>query len=264
MTKITKNNLGKKLAKYGALSLAIAGVADATGQVIYTDVDPDFVGGLTDSFAIDFDGDAVDDVTILQSNNGNYELVQANTINNNGVVANSNGYLYASNLSYGTPIDGALTFYSGGASFCAGGGYTGSAFCGTGEGYLGVQFHIGGALHFGWVRVDIADSSNFTVLGYAYEATADGTIDAGDEGTLGVEDQAFEAFSYFVDSNKILNLSSVNPMEGILVHNVLGQQVINQKLSSTVETIDLSALKSGLYLATVSIEGVRKTIKFVR
>jgi hypothetical protein len=263
MTKITKNSLGKKLAKYGALSLAIAGVADATGQVIYTDIDPDFVGGLGDSFAIDFDGDTFDDVTILQSNNGNYELVQANTTGPNGVVANSNGYLYASNLAYGTPIDGALTFYSGGASFCAGVGYAGSAFCGEGEAYLGVRFDVSGDTHYGWVRVDIADSSNFTVLGYAFEATPDTAINAGDEGTLGLGDQNFNDFNYFVSENR-LNLSAATAMEQVTIHNVLGQQVMDRQLSSRSEIIDIAELKSGIYLATVSIEGTRKTIKFVR
>lgn len=265
MTKITKNNFGKRLAKYGALSLAIAGVADAAGQVVYTDVDPDFVGGLGDSFAIDFDNDGVDDVTILQSNNGNYELVQANTVGPNGVVANSNGYLYASNLSYGTPIGAALTFYSGGASFCAGVGYAGSAFCGEGEGYLGVRFDAGGGTtHYAWVRVDIADSSNFTVLDYAFESTPDTAINAGDVGSLGIGDQAFDAFSYLVDSNKVLNLSSTNQMESLVIHNILGQQVLEQQLSSTSEAIDVSSLRSGLYLATVTIDGIRKTVKFVR
>lgn len=33
MKKNTSTKLSKKLAKYGALSLAIAGVADATGQI---------------------------------------------------------------------------------------------------------------------------------------------------------------------------------------------------------------------------------------
>ncbi|MBT8182874.1 MAG: T9SS type A sorting domain-containing protein [Eudoraea sp.] len=264
MTKITKNNLSKRIAKYGALSLAIAGVADATGQVVYTDVDPDFVGGLGDSFAIDFDGDSVDDLTILQSNNGNYELVQANTVGPNGVVANSNGYLYASNLAYGTPIDGGLTFYSGGASFCAGVGYLGSAFCGTGEGYLGVRFDAGGGTtHYAWVRVDIGDSSNFIVLDYAFEATPDTAIDAGDQGSLGLGDQAFNDFNYFISENR-LNLSAATAMEQLTIHNILGQQVIERQLSSTSEVIDIAALKSGIYLATVSIEGTRKTIKFVR
>ena len=41
MKKITPQKLSKKLAQYGALSMAIAGVADANGQIVYTDITPD-------------------------------------------------------------------------------------------------------------------------------------------------------------------------------------------------------------------------------
>ncbi|PHS68449.1 MAG: hypothetical protein COB12_00950 [Flavobacterium sp.] len=263
MKKITKTSFGKKLAKYGALSLAIAGVADATGQVIYTDIDPDFVGGLGDSIGIDFDNDGTDDVTILQSNNGNYELVTANTAAPNGVVANSNGYLYASNLSYGASINSFNSFYSGSASFCAGVGYTGSAFCGLGEGYLGVKFEIAGATHYGWVRVDIADSSNFTVIDFAYESMAGETILAGD-GVLGVNDNSFNNFSYYVDANNALNLKTDLQFENITIFSISGQQVINQKLSSNEGTISISNLQQGVYIARVSIEGNTKTFKIIK
>ncbi|WP_432412874.1 T9SS type A sorting domain-containing protein [Rasiella sp. SM2506] len=264
MSKITKNNFGKKLAKYGALSLAIAGVADATGQVVYTDVDPDFVGGMGDSFAIDFNADGTDDIQVLQSNNGNYELVQALPAAGNGVIAASNaGYLYASNLADGTAIDGSGAFGSFG-SFCAGPGYTGSQFCGTGVGLIGVQFDAAGNTHYGWVRVDIADSSNFTVLGYAFESTPDTAIAAGDEGSpLGVNEQAFANFDFFV-SNEQLNLSAANAMNNVTVFSILGQQVVNQKLSGTNETVNVSALSTGIYVAKVSIDGAVKTIKFAK
>ena len=164
MTKITKKDFGKKLSKYGALSLAIAGVADATGQVVFTDVDPDFVGGLGDSFAIDFNDDGTDDIQVLQSNNGNYELVQALPTAGNGVIAASNGgYLYASNLAEGAVIDASGAFGSFG-SFCAGVGYTGSQFCGAGEGFIGVQFDVAGATHYGWVKASAEDSSSKVLL----------------------------------------------------------------------------------------------------
>jgi len=264
MKKITKNEFRKKLAKYGALSIAIAGVADATGQVIYTDIDPDFVGGLGSSIGIDFDNDGTDDVTILQSNNGNYELVQANSPAGNGVVANNNGYLYASNLSYSAPINNGLSFYSGGASFCAGVGYAGSAFCGTGEGLLGAKFDIGGETHYGWVRVDILDSSNFTVLDYAYESTAGGEILAGVIPPLAIDDFSSNNFDYFVDANNQLNLKANSPMENVQLVNILGQVVIDQRLANTNEIIDISALKSGIYIASISINGNTKAVKIIR
>ncbi|MBK5213480.1 MAG: T9SS type A sorting domain-containing protein [Flavobacteriaceae bacterium] len=264
MKKITKNNLSKRLAQYGALSLAIAGVADASGQIIYTDVNPDFVGGLTDSFAVDFDGGSVNDVTIIQSNNGNYELVKAMPYSTNGVLAASNGgYFYASNIAYGTPIDAGAGAFRSFGSFCAGVGYAGSQFCGAGPGYIGVQFDLSGSTHYGWVRVDIADSSNFIVMDFAYESTPDMAINAGDKGPLGVGEQMFEGFKYYVTNNQ-LNLSANTAMEKVVLHNMLGQQIVSQKLNSSSETINLSGLQAGVYIATVSIEGASKTFRIVK
>ena len=40
MNKTTSENLSKRLKHYGALSLALAGLVDANGQIIYTPVDP--------------------------------------------------------------------------------------------------------------------------------------------------------------------------------------------------------------------------------
>ena len=50
MKKTTSSKLSKQLAKYGALTAAILGVADASGQIVYTDVTPDFAGGGGDEF----------------------------------------------------------------------------------------------------------------------------------------------------------------------------------------------------------------------
>jgi hypothetical protein len=266
MTKITKTNFGKRLAKYGALSLAIAGVADSTGQVVYTDVDPDFVGGMGDSFAIDFDGDGNDDVTILQSNNGNYELVQANAGAGGNGVANfdaMNAYVYAANIAEGAEIDDSLTFASFG-SMCAGPGYTGSQFCGVGASFTGIEFSAAGNTHYGWVRVDVLDSSNFTVLDYGFNATPDTVIEAGDEGELGTDDQQFNGFTYFVDASSQLNLIAATEMSNITIFDIAGKQVISQKLSNINAQINLNSLNTGVYIANIAIDGASKSFKIVK
>ena len=63
MKKITPQKLSKRLTQYGALSLAIAGVADASGQIIYTDINPD-IGGAGVTYQLDIDNDATPDFTI--------------------------------------------------------------------------------------------------------------------------------------------------------------------------------------------------------
>lgn len=80
---------------------------------------------------------------------------------------------------------------------------------------------------------------------------------------LGVNDAIFNGFNYFIANNQ-LNLSANTSMEKIALYNMLGQQVVLQKLSSNKETVELSGLQSGVYIATVSINGASKTFKIVK
>ncbi len=82
--------------------------------------------------------------------------------------------------------------------------------------------------------------------------------------TLSVGDNVFEGFKYFVDADSQLRLSANLPLESLRLYNVLGQEVISQKLSDINETISLSALNTGVYIASVSINGVNKTFKIVK
>lgn len=83
------------------------------------------------------------------------------------------------------------------------------------------------------------------------------------DGVLAVGDNVLEGFKYFVSNNE-LNLSSNNSMENVSLYNILGQQVVSQKLSSNNETVNLSGLQSGVYIATVSIDGAVKSFKIVK
>ncbi|MGX1024724.1 T9SS type A sorting domain-containing protein [Psychroflexus sp. MBR-150] len=82
--------------------------------------------------------------------------------------------------------------------------------------------------------------------------------------TLSTQD--FEAlnFNYFVDAQNNLNLSANQAFDQIKLHNLLGQQVLNQKLSAQDERIDLNALTSGVYLAQVQINDATKTFKIIK
>lgn len=80
---------------------------------------------------------------------------------------------------------------------------------------------------------------------------------------LGVNDVAFQGFNYFITNNQ-LNLSANTSMEKVALYNMLGQEVVSQKLNNTNETIELSGLQSGIYIATVSIDGASKSFKIVK
>lgn len=81
---------------------------------------------------------------------------------------------------------------------------------------------------------------------------------------LSVADQTFNGFNYFVDADNRLNLSANTPMESVKLFNILGQQVVAQKLNNTDASINISSLKTGVYIATVAIDGVSKSFKIVK
>lgn len=84
------------------------------------------------------------------------------------------------------------------------------------------------------------------------------------EGSLGTDSEAFESFSYFVDANNRLNLNANTTLENVTLTNVLGQQVISQKLTTSSEVVDMSSLTRGMYIATVTMDGAKKSFKVIK
>jgi hypothetical protein len=82
--------------------------------------------------------------------------------------------------------------------------------------------------------------------------------------TLSVDVFESSNFDYFVDSRNMLNLSANQSFEQIYLHNLLGQQVLSQKLNASEEMIDLNSLNSGVYLAQVQLNGSNKTFKIIK
>jgi hypothetical protein len=82
--------------------------------------------------------------------------------------------------------------------------------------------------------------------------------------TLSIDEFDSSNFNYFVDAQNYLNLSANKQLQNLSIHNLLGQEVLNQKLSSQNETVNLNALTSGVYLAKVQINGASKTFKVMK
>jgi len=81
---------------------------------------------------------------------------------------------------------------------------------------------------------------------------------------LSIGDNLFNDFTYYVDSYNTLNLNANTSLESVQLYNVLGQQVVSQKLSNSNETISLASFETGIYVAKVSIDGNTKTFKIIK
>jgi len=275
MKKTTSKNLSKRLVQYGALSAAALGVADAAGQVVYVDIDPDQVLNVGDAFDLD----------MLDSGSVNFEFKNPDGLGNGNaaivfpssggafVGITAGGYEYPALLAEGDIIDGASGYTTPGVRGdlnyygCA---YSNSQWCNTVvDGYLGVRFQNltgGGTTHYGWVRLDtdVNGTNIMTIKDFAFNATPDEGIAAGDQGVLSVGENNFDGFGYLVDANSNLVLKSAQPMDQIVLHNILGQEVMRRALGTTQESISMANLETGMYIATVTIEGQSKSLKVVK
>src|SRR5690606_26140771 len=102
MKKTTSKNLTKQLSKYSALVAAIGGVADASGQIVYTDIDSDFSGTANSEYLLDLNNDGTDDFRI----------------HNDLSSFSSSGYTYLYNNLFISPLQpGNEVLGSGGATF---------------------------------------------------------------------------------------------------------------------------------------------------
>jgi len=85
------------------------------------------------------------------------------------------------------------------------------------------------------------------------------------DGNLSITDNEINGFNYFYSpQSQNLTIKANEAFTGINIFNVLGQQVISKNLSSTNEVINLSSLKTGVYIANVTANGQKVTFKLVK
>ena len=80
---------------------------------------------------------------------------------------------------------------------------------------------------------------------------------------LSIEDNLFNNFNHYITNNNLV-MSASSSLENIQLYNLLGQEVFSKSLSNTNETINISSLDTGIYIAKVSIQGKSKSFKIVK
>lgn len=81
-----------------------------------------------------------------------------------------------------------------------------------------------------------------------------------------IEDYNINGFNYFYSSQtQSLNISAVETFKNISIFNVLGQEILAENLSSNNETINMSSVSNGIYIAYVTtVNGETTTFKVVK
>jgi hypothetical protein len=84
-------------------------------------------------------------------------------------------------------------------------------------------------------------------------------------GTLGEEEADFIDYSYYPNpTNGMVTITSKDPIEEVLVYNVQGQLLMNQKGDELTTQVDMSAFAGGTYFFKLKINGVEANFKILK
>lgn len=263
MKKTTSKNLSKRLKHYGALSLAVAGVAGVNGQIVHHivgsegDGSSDYFLNLNPIDGITPGGvaDAIDDFRIIEGFVPSYSSrgsVRLEVLNSNAVLGSVSGFVYPFALEPGYVVSNGLSnwqniqfqtldFYS-----CLS-GYGNSNWCGKINKYLGLRFDISGNTHFGWAKLTVDYAGvNWSLSEYAFNATAGAPITTG-QTTLGIEVNVLSKIK-IIALHKSIGLYNLPESTEYRLYSMTGQSIFEGKINNSTYVIEANTVAAGIYI----------------
>jgi hypothetical protein len=183
------NQLNKRLLTYmaaaGAAGVSMLAMAHpANAKVVYTPADRPLTWHGSSNF-LDLNNDGIPDFGFFRSGLGNniaYSVLafKANRIMSNGLPL-AEGVSVGQGETFNRPADRMLEWCE-----CSGENIFSGPWAGVQNEYMGYEFVIQGAVHFGWARFSVTDEGMAKLAGYAYETVSRKPIVTGD--TTGSDD----------------------------------------------------------------------------
>jgi hypothetical protein len=254
-----------------AMSLMLTASAALHASIVYTDCADNTVT-YTNSVSVNLNNDATAEFTLSDNGSGSPDPVTAGTMFDNTQLnfvtwAMDADWDAFKNLSYGTMINASAGFYTQGDCYFNPFWATHTFPSGSDQ-YLGVEFKIGTAWHYGWVRVNLAANGQLTVKDYAYENVAGTAIAAGATSTTGMSETSNDiSWTVFPSLCKDEVHISFNDLQSVStrVFDANGSLVMAAKLeNASVYTLNISSLVPGLYFVEIlDMSGIRCVRKIV-
>ncbi len=178
------DHLDRRLLTYmaaaGAAGVSVLAMAQpAHAKVIFTPANKSII---FDGMHIDLNNDGIPDFGFLSYGIGNFGSDVIFPIKFNKMFNGANPQPAGVSVGPGGVFHGGraqmLNFCS-----CSGSPGIGGAWIGIQNEYMGFEFNIKGAAHFGWARFSVTDTGAVTLTGYAYETVSLKPIVTGDTGS---------------------------------------------------------------------------------
>lgn len=191
------------------------------------------------------------------SNPANFEIAALNSTSPRHVILQNPGDTIDGSQPWETVSGGNLQLVS---DFNISPPPTGQ-WSGVTSGYIGCHFVIGTNWHYGWIHAGMsAQNDTLYVYGYAYNATPDECVIAGDTvndctpSSTGIETYHSTKVGVYpnpADDRALIELPAYTTGE-LRVYNAAGELVIQRKLIKTNKALlNTASLEKGLYLIDV-------------
>lgn len=174
---------------------------------------------------------------------------------------NPYGKPYAAVFASGNAIGNTATYSSGANNDPLISDNSRANFSGQGDRYVGFRFVNGGQTFYGWILVN-STGQGLTVKEYAYQGTANTAINAGDKGTLSIEEfDAKYAVSVFPNpANNILYIKTEEVVRDVKIFSLSGALLkIENNLAANF--VDISQLQKGYYFVKIDD---KKVVPFIK
>ncbi len=125
--------------------------------------------------------------------------------------------------------------------------------------YLGLRFFYNGQNHYGWARMDVTSPTQWVIKDYAYNATPNQHIFAG-QTTLGLEESFFAEVKIIV-SNRVVSIHNLPNHSKFNLYTLNGQKLLYGDLEKINHTINVENLSSGLYILELIAHNSASTMK---
>lgn len=82
---------------------------------------------------------------------------------------------------------------------------------------------------------------------------------------IGTSDNVIEGFSFYPNpSHDVVNLSSKDNIESVVLYNLLGQSIVENKINSPSYQMNVSSLAPGTYLMKITVDGQTAVYKMIK
>ncbi len=182
-------------------------------------------------------------------NSSTYTVNIAKPFNLNDSVTRNNRW---GNSSY--PIGAYVYFsYNGPYSSFSSTFYVGQ-FPGAGDKYMGIRFKLNNTTHYGWVRLSVSQKSDtVTIKDFAYNATANTPILAGDTGiAVGIREGIFGKNDLYARANQIRVVGQLPAHTILKLRDLQGKVIFTKELNPNEENINIQNLSNGIFIAELT------------